>query len=260
MTAIENRGSIRVQTAEGIEFALPLAGPVSRLMAATIDVLVVAAFSKLLSQALKVLSVINPDVETALQTIAYFVFSIGYGMAAEWMWRGQTIGKRLLNIRVIDARGLRLQPSQIIIRNLLRMVDALPAFYLFGGGVALLHPNYQRLGDIAAGTVVVRTPKVNEPDLDQVLGGKYNSFLEHRHLAARLRQRVSPAIATLALESLMRRETLSPDARLDVYRDLAAHFRSLVQFPDEATENLPDEQYVRNVVEILYRADRRAAA
>lgn len=252
--------SLTIQTAEGIEFALPLAGPVSRLLALTIDLAIVMAITSLASKIISAFAIFGEDTTGAFMIIAYFVINIGYGIAAEWAWRGQTIGKRLLKLRVIDARGLRLQPSQVIMRNLLRPVDGLPAFYLLGGGISLFHPNYQRLGDIAAGTVVVRTPEIGEPDLDQILGGKFNSLLEHRHLAARLRQRVPPAMAALALESLVRRESLEPSARLAVYRELTAYFRSLVEFPAEAVENLPDEQYVRNVVEILFRANRRSPA
>src|SRR5262249_58768067 len=57
----------------------------------------------------------------------------------EWYWRGQTVGKRMLRLRVVDRQGLRLQPSQIITRNLLRFVDGLPAFYMLGGLTSLLN-------------------------------------------------------------------------------------------------------------------------
>jgi hypothetical protein len=58
----------------------------------------------------------------------------------------------------------------------------------------------------------------------------------------------------VALTSLMRREQLDPAARLDVFRQVADYFRQIVQFPDAATEGLSDEQYVRNVVDSLYRS------
>jgi hypothetical protein len=62
----------------------------------------------------------------------------------------------------------------------------------------------------------------------------------------------------VALEALMRREALDPDSRLALFRDLASHFKSLVAYPAEIVEQLSDEQYIRDVVEILYT--RRAAA
>jgi hypothetical protein len=171
-----------------------------------------------------------------------------------WFWRGQTIGKRLFHLRVIDATGLRLEPSQVIIRNLLRYVDGLPVCYLVGCITSLMNRRMQRLGDLAAGTVVVRAVQLKQPDFDQLLGSRFNSLLEQRHLAARLRQRVPPSIASIALDALMRRNQLEPGPRLELFRDLANYFRKLVEYPPEVVEQLPDEQYVRNVVEILFRA------
>ena len=109
------------------------------------------------------------------------------------------------------------------------------------------------LGDIAAGTVVVHLPKHAEPDLDQLLAGKFNSLRAHPHLEARLRQRVSPDEARLALQALVRRDELEPAARVTLFADLAAHFKALVTFPPEDTDAMPDEQYIRNVVDILFR-------
>ena len=106
---------------------------------------------------------------------------------------------------------------------------------------------------IAAGTVVVRTPKLARPDVDQLQGGKYNSLAEIRHLAARLRQKVRPEMGSIALEALLRRDEIEPKARLALFEDLAGHFRGVVEYPPEVVEQLSDEQYVRNVVEILFK-------
>jgi hypothetical protein len=163
------------------------------------------------------------------------------------------VGKRLLRLRVVDANGLRLQFSQVVLRNLLRFLDALPACYLVGGVTSLLNARAQRLGDLVAGTIVVRNPKTPEPDLDQLLAGKYNSLRDYPHLEARLRQRVSPGEARLALQSLLRRDRLESRARLELFEELAAHFRALVVFPPEAYEGITAEQYVRNVVDVLFR-------
>jgi hypothetical protein len=101
---------------------------------------------------------------------------------------------------------------------------------------------------------VVRVPEIRKPDLDQIEGSKFNSLAQYPHLAARLRQRVSPRTARIAVESLLRRDRFDPVARLALFAELANHFRSLVEFPPEATESLGDERYVRNVVEILFKA------
>jgi len=172
----------------------------------------------------------------------------------EWGWRGRTVGKHVFGLRVADAQGFRLQFHQIFLRNLLRAVDSLPFCYLVGGLACLASRRAQRLGDIVASTVVVHNPKFDEPDLEQLLAGKYNSLREHPHLAARLRQRVSPDEARLALEALLRRERLDPAARISLFAELAAHLKQLVAFPGEAVESVSDEQYVRNVVDILFRS------
>jgi uncharacterized RDD family membrane protein YckC len=245
--------SLLIRTPEGIEFALPLAGPLSRMLAFIIDLAAVAAIGSLLEKALAPLLVFGQDVAGGAFILVDFVLSLIYFMAFEWFWRGQTVGKRLLGLRVVDARGLRLEPTQVVVRTVLRALDTLPALYLVGGIACVLNRHRQRLGDIAAGTVVVRTPKVPKPNLDQLLGGKYNSLAESRHLAARLRQKLDPEIARIALEALVRRDQLDPAARLALFAQLAGHFRALVPYPPEVAEQLADEPYVRDVVELLYR-------
>src|SRR5262249_28351400 len=154
---------------------------------------------------------------------------IGYGIFCEWMWRGQTPGKRMFRLRVVDIGGMRLQFNQIVVRNLLRFVDRLPGIYLFGGTTCWLNPHCHRLGDIAANTAVIRTQRVLEPDLDKVLEEKFNSIRQHPHLAARLRQRTAPAEADIALQALLRRDQFDPAARIELFSDLADHFRSKVE-------------------------------
>ncbi|MEQ2006590.1 MAG: RDD family protein [Limisphaerales bacterium] len=252
--------TLLIRTPEGIVFSLPLAGPVSRFLAWAVDGAVVFAASYVLSLLLGLLSWIEPDVIQAVLILLFFVLQIGYGIACEWLWRGQTLGKRLLRLRVMDVQGLQLQFSQVVIRNLLRFVDGLPAFYLVGGTACFLSRRAQRLGDLAANTIVVRLAQPKQPDLDQLLAGKFNSLREHAHLEARLRQRVSPAEAQAALQSLVRRDELDPVARVKLFAELAAHFKSLVEFPPETTEGITDEQYVRNVVDILFRPRGKAAS
>jgi hypothetical protein len=203
---------------------------------------------------LGILGVLSRDFAVGASILAYFLISVGYGITMEWYWRGQTLGKRLFRLRVMDVQGLRLQLSQIVIRNLLRFVDSLPAFYLVGGLTSLVSRRAQRLGDIAANTIVVRNPLIAQPDLDQLLEDKYNSFRSYPHLEARLRQSASPGEASVALQSLLRRNELEPIARIGLFRDIASHFRAMVQFPQEAVEGLSDEQYVRNVVDAIYRS------
>lgn len=250
--------NLKIRTPEGIEFALPLAGPVSRMLALLVDLGVVVAIGRVVQQILAPLGFFGKDFSDAIRIVAYFVISLAYMALAEWLWRGQTVGKRLLGLRVVDAGGFRLEPSQVIVRNLMRFVDALPALYFVGGIACLVSRHRQRLGDLAAGTVVIRAPNPARPDLDQLLGGKYNSLAEIRHLAARLRQKVSPEVGAIALEALLRRDELEPEARLELFGEMARYFKGLVEYPAEVVEQMSDEQYVRNVVEILFRSQEVA--
>ena len=251
---MERTNTLTIKTPEGIVFSLRLAGPVTRFLAWAIDLGVILVLTYVINQLFRILGVINWDLAMAASILGYFVISIGYGIGTEWYWRGQTLGKRLLRLRVMDSQGLRLQFSQIVIRNLLRFVDALPAFYLVGGLVCLISRHAQRLGDVAANTIVVWSPEIPEPNLDQIMTDKYNSFRDYPHLGARLRQNVSPKEAGIALQALLRRDELDPRERIELFRDMASHFSTLVEFPQEATDGISDEQYIRNVVDILFRA------
>ncbi len=242
-----------IKTPEGIEFSLVLAGPVTRFLAWSVDLLVILAVNKLLNVVFGLVGIISRDIATAGTILGYFAVSIGYGIVLEWYWHGQTLGKRLLRLRVTDVHGLNLQSSQVVIRNLLRFVDSLPAFYLVGGLACLSNRRAQRLGDFVANTIVVCHPRLDAPDLEQLLAGKYNSFRRYPHLEARLRQHVSPAAARVALQALVRRDEFEPAARIALFRDLVAFYASMVSFPPEATDGISDEQYIRNVVDALYR-------
>ena len=245
--------TLLIRTPEGILFSQMLAGPLTRFLAWLIDFIVISGLAIVLNILVVFLVLISPDLAQALLFILYFAISIGYSMVTEWYWRGQTVGKRLLRLRVVDAEGLRLHFNQVVIRNLLRCLDLLPGIYLVGGLACLVSRRAQRLGDLAANTVVIRIPKLNEPDLQQLLAGKYNSLRGHPHLEARLRQRVSAGEAGIALQAILRRDKLTPAARVALFRQIATHLNSKVEFPQDAVEGLADEQYVRNVLDIVYR-------
>lgn len=246
--------ALKIRTPEGITFSYALAGPVARGLAWIIDFMAIMVGLNIFSIFGRLGGLISSDLSMAISVLGYFVISIGYGVVMEWAWRGQTLGKRVLHLRVMDAQGLRLQFHQVLLRNLMRFVDMLPAVYLLGGMACLLSRRAQRLGDLAASTVVVYNVKPLEPDLDQLLAGKFNSLRQHPHLEARLRQHVSPDEARLALQALVRRDELEPAARVALFAELADHFKSLVAFPPETVDAMPDEQYIRDVVDILFRS------
>lgn len=245
--------TLSIRTDEGIVFELPLAGPITRFLALGIDFCVTMAFNAILSGLLGIGAALSPDLYDSVILLSTVAFHFGYGMAMEWFFRGQTLGKRLLGIRVVDIQGLRLAFSQVAIRNLFRMIDILPGFYLVGGVAMLLNRRHQRLGDLAANTIVVCERPALQPDLEQILPGKYNSFRDYPHLEARLRQRISPAQAATIMQALLRRSELDAEARVELYAEMAGHLREIVPFPEEVSAGLSDEQYLRNALESLMR-------
>lgn len=251
--------TVLIRTPEGIEFDLPLAGPFSRMLAFAVDFAAIAAAGALIARLIAPLQLFSADAARSVITVLYFTVSMLYGILSEWFWRGQTVGKRLFGLRVVEAGGLRLKPSQIVVRNLLRFVDLLPGLYLVGGICCVLSPRRQRLGDIAAGTIVIRSPQLSEPDVDQVLGRKFNSLAEHRHLAARLRQKVPARVAHLALEAILRRDEIQPAARLILFHEFSQYLKRVVPYPAEIVEQLTDEQYVRNAVDVLFQHNSLAS-
>ncbi len=245
-----------VKTPEGIAFPFLLAGPASRCIAWVIDLMCITVLVTVFGKLFTIFTLINQDVAKALNLMLYFFITLSYAILAEWFWRGQTIGKRLMHLRVMDEQGFRIRFSQIVIRNLVRFLDTLPLLYMLGGVVCLSSKKYQRIGDIIANTIVIRTYVVTEPDFDQLSTPKYNSFRKYPHLAARLRQRVNQNEKSVILEALMRRNHFEKTARIELFKDIVAHFQQIVSFPREVTENISDEQYVRNIVDILFPSKR----
>lgn len=249
----QRTNSLRIATPDGVVFDLPLAGPAARGAAVFIDYMVVAVIMNAISVALVPMAAFLPDMGTGMSILLFFAIQLLYAMTLEWFWGGRTIGKRLFQLRVIDDRGLRLRPSQVVLRNLMRSIDSMPAFYLVGGICSYFNRRCQRLGDLAAGTVVIRTPAPFHPPDDLLSSTRFNSFRSHPHLEARLRQLTHPQEVALAIDALRRRESIEPAARIEVFSQLADHFRAKLRFPDESTEGLTDEQYLRNIVDTMFR-------
>jgi len=244
--------SLTIETPEGVVFSYQLATPVTRSLAWAVDAAAIGLASSIAAKVSQAAGLLSPDLANALAIALYFVISIAYGIVLEWRWRGQTLGKRLLGLRVVDAQGLRLQLPQIALRNLLRVLDMLPLLYLVGGIAALVSRKGQRLGDLAANTVVAHERMWLTPDLEQIAPARYNSLLAWPHLAARLRSLASPEAVGMAVEALARRDGYDPAARVELFGELAAYFRSLVEFPEAALEGLTDEQYVRSALRVIY--------
>ncbi len=140
-----------ISTPEGVELSLPLAGLAPRSLAWLID-----AFIKFfgLTFASVLLNVFG-NFGVGLQFLGAFLVLWFYNVLFEVLNHGATPGKRALGIRVMNVNGTPVGWSASLIRNLIRAVDTLPGVYLVGCVSVLLSNRFQRLGDLAAGTIVV---------------------------------------------------------------------------------------------------------
>lgn len=249
----ERFNQLTIQTPEGVRFVHQLASPIIRFIAVAIDTVAILSILSILSISVFFLQLISLDIAAAFNVLLYFAVSVGYFILLEIVWKGQTIGKRIMRLRVIDASGLKLKPNQLVLRNLLRFVDSLPVLYFLGGFVAVFNRRSQRLGDLAAGTIVTIIPELSAPELGNTLGNQYNSFRDHPRLEALLRQRIPHDQSAIALQALSRRSEMEAVSRTRLFASLAETFKKQVKFPDEVTVALSDEQYVRNCVDTFYR-------
>lgn len=256
-TAVE----VTIATPEGVLFRLPLAGPASRLYAMLLDVVIVLGTANGIGLLVYWIFAKAPGFGVMVITLAEFAIGFAYGALLEGFWNGQTIGKRLFHLRVVDQTGLPLRIEQAWVRNLMRVFDALPFAYLVGGISVMSSPLMQRFGDRVAGTLVVRQTPLVIPGEESWTRQKYNSFMEYPTIAVHLRRGVTPELASLIQEALRRRNELAPYARREIYRELATYLQNEVsEFPDELVERLSDEQYLINASGILFVDQRPSRA
>ncbi|MBD3420655.1 MAG: RDD family protein [Chitinivibrionales bacterium] len=245
--------TLQITTPEGVRFSLVLADPFRRLFAFFLDQLIIYLAVITAGSVLAMLGMLSADVAVSLIILAQFVITTCYGIVFEWWWRGQTIGKRVFRLSVVDEQGFGLSLTQVIMRNIMRIVDTLPVFYLVGGAACLLSRKNQRLGDVAANTIVIHHRQLQIPDLENLFAEKYNTLRDSKLLAAQLRKRCTNELADIALQALIRRNEIVPEKRLRLFHSLADTFKALVTFPEDELETISDEQLVKNVVEVLYR-------
>ncbi|MFZ3215618.1 MAG: RDD family protein [Candidatus Acidiferrales bacterium] len=153
---------LTIETPEQTALEFPIAGVGSRFLAFGLDSMIQVLASLVVGIGLGLgpgwirLGSWLPRV-WAVSIIVIFFFALYFGYFAffEAIWNGQTPGKRLCGIRVIKETGRPITPVEAVARNLLRIVDQLPAFYGVGITSVLLSKQGKRLGDFVAGTIVV---------------------------------------------------------------------------------------------------------
>jgi uncharacterized RDD family membrane protein YckC len=228
----------QVVTTEKVPFSYRVAGLGSRFLAWLVDLFVLVGLDLMGAMIASVLIIGRPGLGTAVMIVWQFVLMWGYFLFFEWLWHGQTPGKALVGIRVIQWRGTAMNFYQSAIRNLMRVVDSLPAplplgLGLLGFVVAACNRENRRLGDLAADTLVVHVERNVRPVL---------SLAEARGEADRqrltlLRQRLSQ------LDREQKQTLLDLCLRRDQMRVLerARLFRAAAHFFEQRLELVPEE-------------------
>jgi uncharacterized RDD family membrane protein YckC len=146
-----------VELAEGVEIRLRIAGPMPRAGAYLVDFFIRVLM--LLSGVILCLVTgiaFGERVANGLMLLAWFLLDWLYPVVFEAGRRGATPGKRIMGLRVVQASGSPVTFGQAVVRNFLRFIDSMPLYtYAFGMVSCLASARFQRLGDLAAGTVVV---------------------------------------------------------------------------------------------------------
>lgn len=129
----------------------------------------------------------NKIVSTVLMVIGLIllllavVFIIFYRLIFEIIWKGQTPGKKFLKIRVINDDGTYLKVIPAILRNIFRIVDMLPIYNVTGLITMLINKNNKRIGDIVAGTIVIKEHQIDLPDT--IEGIKLDCFIDIKDIS-----------------------------------------------------------------------------
>lgn len=221
--------SIKIITPENIAFQYRVAGPFRRLPAYLIDLLIRAFVVSAGSFALAIVLGI-----TGLGGTWWFGGSLALLFAVTWFygglfetwWNGQTPGKRLMQIRVLSVDGQPINAVQAVLRNLLRAIDMWP-FYLLGLLTAMMNNRFQRLGDLACGTMVVVEERqwlhdvirTGDPEVKRIAELIPPNFQASRTMAR--------ALAAY----LQRRGTFSWGRRLEIARHLGEPLRKKFDLP-----------------------------
>jgi uncharacterized RDD family membrane protein YckC len=229
---------LTIETPEQTSLEFPLAGIGSRFLAVALDTLLQVATYILLGliaallNTLGFLPTLGKQWGIAVLIFIGFLVQFGYYGAFEASWNGQTPGKRWTHLRVIQDSGRPISAYDAILRNLLRIVDWLPTLYAVGIVTILVSGEKKRVGDYAAGTVVI-----HEKPLQGV-----GSIWSVAATPAAATQIAPGAISSvqLSLDELQlietffeRRASLDPDVRRSMARQIAQRLGERLNVPSE---------------------------
>ena len=267
---------------EGVHLDLPVAGPAPRMFAYAIDFAVIvllivflmialfsalpigAWFDRLVStafhQAARAAKRGNPSdsygsaagLLIAIFLLAQFVVETGYFIFWEMVTNGRSPGKALIGLRVVCRDGLPINLRSSAVRNFMRIVDILPASYVVGLISIIVSPSCERLGDHAAGTLVVRLDRP-EAASELPVGADMNQVALTRQQLAR----IGPRELQLVRGTLRRVANLPGDRGAELVAEVAETLRTRMEL--DALPSPDRIAFLRSVLTMAERYSRRAS-
>lgn len=244
----------KVTTPESVTIDFQLAGPGTRFLALFIDLWIVMVLMTMSMYIIMMIFSLMFSTRTASEgselasaiflsilILTQFAIFFGYWFVLEAFQGGRTLGKRSVGIRTVMRGGYPLTIQAALIRNLVRIVDMIPPPYSAVGLISMsFSKDYQRLGDLAAGTIVIRERSHRAP-----ASGYYFAGLSPAHVLHWDTTAVSSNDLELIRRFLSRRTLLRPGARYSIGIRLADRFRALISGADST---LPPEALLEGIV------------
>jgi uncharacterized RDD family membrane protein YckC len=156
------------------------------------------------------------DAATGLIIIILLIFSLAmlsYNLIFETIWKGQTPGKRIMRLRAVNDDGTYMNFTAVLLRNIFRIIDMLPAGYITGVIAMALNEKGKRIGDYVAGTIVIREPETVIP-----VYGKYKKL--DCFSGADLTGLMIPGTKSIFDKYFLSKDILSPEARLKIESEI----------------------------------------
>jgi uncharacterized RDD family membrane protein YckC len=232
-TPVSYEDRLAIATPEGVDVELTLANIGSRFIAGGID------FTIQLAVIVSLALITRPagDAGAAIFTSVMFALIFFYDVLFEVLGRGATPGKRWTGLRVVRSGGRPITLARSSVRNILRIIDILPGFYAVGMTVIFITPRNQRIGDLAAGSHVVRIRYGDRRHLPDA----YEGTIEAGPAATWDVTAVSQDDVAAVRAFLDRRYDLQSQHRVQIAAELASRLRPRV---GGAPPHLNDEEFL----------------
>jgi uncharacterized RDD family membrane protein YckC len=235
-----------ITTPEHVEVRLEPAGAGSRFLATMIDSLLIYGLTGLILVA--AMAFLPQAVAAAIFITSSFLLTWGWHVWFEARRNGRSPGKKALSLRVVDSRGLPVSLHQALVRNIVRVVDFLPLFYGVAGLCATIDPAGRRLGDLVAGTLVIREAKPLAYQGQLGAERRHNSLRTPR-VQRLIRHRISLEERELLLTLCLRADKMNPEARYDLMDAVAREYRRKLGIEEEF---ISGENFVRDLTAVIF--------